>query len=193
MRLEKEVSRCPGSECPAGRSSGGRWWMELVRSGRTPQDLAREFEPNAQWVRQADREAGASKASGTNSAERDELSRLRRKNHRLRQERDILAKAAAWFAKDKTPSGSLNSWARTRPNSPSASSPAFCGSRLPATTLGGAGRLQRTPGLCGVSRRRLPITTRREPAHGPTSDLVGRVFTAPAPNLTCPCVGIHGL
>ena len=75
-----------------------RQMVELVRSGRTPQDLAREFEPNAQsiahWVRQA---------------EREELSRLRRENHRLRQERDILAKAAAWFAKDKTPSGSSSS------------------------------------------------------------------------------------
>ena len=79
-----------------------RQMVELVRLGRTPQDLAREFEPNAQsiadWVRQADREAGANKAGGTSSAEREELSRLRRENHRLRQERDILAKAAAWFA-----------------------------------------------------------------------------------------------
>jgi transposase len=87
--------------------------VELVRSGRSPQDLAREFEPNAQsivhWVRQADREAGTSKGGGTTGAEREELSRLRRENHRLRQERDILAKAAAWFAKDKTPSGSSNS------------------------------------------------------------------------------------
>ena len=90
-----------------------RQMVELVRSGRTPQDLAREFEPNAQsiahWVRQADREAGASKGGGTTSAERDELSRLRRENHRLRQERDILAKAAAWLARDKTPYGSSNS------------------------------------------------------------------------------------
>ena len=90
-----------------------RQMVELVRSGRTPQDLAREFEPNAQsiahWVRQADREAGASKGGGTSSAEREELSRLRRENHRLRQRRDILAKAAAWFARDKTPSGSSSS------------------------------------------------------------------------------------
>ena len=45
------------------------------------------------------------------SAEREELSRLRRENHRLRQERDILAKAAAWFARESkaTPSGSTGS------------------------------------------------------------------------------------
>ena len=45
-----------------------RQMVELVRSGRTPQDLAREFEPNAQsiahWVRQADREAGATQSDG---------------------------------------------------------------------------------------------------------------------------------
>ena len=40
-----------------------RQMVELVRSGRTPQELSREFEPTAQaiwnWVRQADRDAGA--------------------------------------------------------------------------------------------------------------------------------------
>lgn len=90
-----------------------RQMVELVRSGRAPQDLAREFEPNAQsiahWVRQADREAGGSKAGGPTSAEREELSRLRCENDRLHEERDILAKAVAWFARDKTPSGSSNS------------------------------------------------------------------------------------
>jgi transposase len=77
--------------------------IELVRSGRTPEDLAREFEPTAQsistWVKQADRDAGR-RADGPTSAEREELARLRRENHRLRQERDILAKAAAWFARE---------------------------------------------------------------------------------------------
>jgi transposase len=77
--------------------------VELVRSGRTPEDLAREFEPTPQsistWVKQAERDAGK-RAEGPTSAERDELNRLRRDNHRLRQERDILAKAAAWFARE---------------------------------------------------------------------------------------------
>jgi putative transposase len=44
-------------------------------------------------------------------------------------------------------------------------------------------RLMRQAGLRGVSRRRFPTTTRREPTHRPAHDLVGRVFTAPAPNL----------
>jgi transposase len=78
-----------------------RQMVDLARSGRTPEELAREFEPTAQsisaWVRQAERDAGK-RIEGPTSAEREELGRLRGENHRLRQERDILAKAAAWFA-----------------------------------------------------------------------------------------------
>ena len=91
-----------------------RQMVELVHSGRTPEDLAREFEPTAQsilnWVRQADRDAGR-RTDGPTSAEREELARLRRENQRLRQERDILAKAAAWFARESkvTPNGSTGS------------------------------------------------------------------------------------
>ena len=70
--------------------------VELVRSGRTPEELAREFEPTAQsianWVKQADPDAGK-RSDGPTSVEREELIRLRRENQRLRQERDILSKA----------------------------------------------------------------------------------------------------
>lgn len=80
-----------------------RQMVELVRSGRTPEELAREFEPTAQsivnWVKQADRDA-VKRSDGPTSAEREELIRLRRENQRLRQERDILSKAAAWFARE---------------------------------------------------------------------------------------------
>ena len=66
-------------------------------------ELAREFEPTAQsistWVKQAERDVGK-RTDGPTSADREELARLRRENHRLRQERDILAKAAAWFARE---------------------------------------------------------------------------------------------
>jgi transposase len=76
--------------------------IELVRAGRQPEDLAREFEPSAQairnWVAQADRDEGR-REDGVSSAEREELARLRRENRQLRLERDILAKAAAWFAR----------------------------------------------------------------------------------------------
>ena len=88
--------------------------IDLVRSGRNPESLSREFEPTAQtihnWVRQADLDEGR-RDDGATSAEREELRRLRRDNKRLRQEREILAKAAAWFARetDSVPPRSSNS------------------------------------------------------------------------------------
>jgi len=86
----------------------------LVREGRTPEALAREFEPSAQairnWVAQAEREAGR-RQDGLTMGEREELQRLRRENERLREEREILKKAAAWFAQESkaAPNGSSNS------------------------------------------------------------------------------------
>ncbi len=94
-----------------------RQMVELVRAGRDPADLAREFEPSAQairnWVAQADRgeSCGASKSDVLALAEREELARLRREVRQLRLERDILSKAAAWFARESgaVPSGSSRS------------------------------------------------------------------------------------
>jgi transposase len=86
-----------------------RRMVELVRAGRSPDDLAKEFEPTAQsirnWVTQAERDAGR-RLDGLTSDERQELTRLRRENRVLREEREILAKAAAWFA---TETGSVPS------------------------------------------------------------------------------------
>jgi len=77
--------------------------VELVRAGRTPEELSREFEPTAQsihnWVAQADRDEGR-RSDGLTTVERDELRRLRRENRQLRLEREILSKAAAWFARE---------------------------------------------------------------------------------------------
>ena len=77
--------------------------IDLVRAGRTPEELSREFEPTAQsirnWVVQGDRDEGRRK-DGLTTAERQEMVKLRREVRRLREERDILAKATAWFARE---------------------------------------------------------------------------------------------
>ena len=80
--------------------------VELVRAGRTPYELAKEFEPTAQtianWVVQADLDDGL-RTNGLTTAEKEELKRLRKENKRLRLEREILAKAAAWSARETDP------------------------------------------------------------------------------------------
>ncbi len=77
--------------------------VELARAGRSVQELAEEFEPSywtiRMWIKQADRDDGLS-ANGLTSEEREELRRLRRDNRQLKTEREILAKAAAWFARE---------------------------------------------------------------------------------------------
>ena len=79
--------------------------VELVRAGRTYADLEKEFGCTGwsirQWVKQADRDLGRGDG-GLTSAERQELTRLRRENRQLKLEREILSKAAAWFAKEST-------------------------------------------------------------------------------------------
>lgn len=94
-----------------------RQMVDLVRAGRSPEELAREFEPTAQsigaWVAAADKQEGRREEAvlGLATSERDELARLRRENKQLRLERDILSKAAAWFARETgaVPSGSSGS------------------------------------------------------------------------------------
>ena len=80
-----------------------RQMIDLVRAGRNPEELAKEFEPSAQairnWVAQADRDEGR-REDGLTTAEREELNRLRRENRQLKLEREILSKAAAWFARE---------------------------------------------------------------------------------------------
>jgi transposase len=77
--------------------------VELVRKGRTPEELARQFEPSAQatrnWVKQVALDAGE-RTDGLTTAEHDELRRLRREVRQLCEERAILSKVAAWFARE---------------------------------------------------------------------------------------------
>ncbi len=82
-----------------------RQMVELHRTGRSFDELAKEFGCTSwsirQWVKQADRDVGRGDG-GLSTAEREELTRLRRENRQLKEEREILSKAAAWFAKEST-------------------------------------------------------------------------------------------
>jgi len=77
--------------------------IELVRAGCSPNELVREFEPSAQairnWVKQTDLDQGQ-RQDGLTTDEHEELRRLRREVKQLRLEREILSKAAAWFARE---------------------------------------------------------------------------------------------
>ena len=83
--------------------------LELVRAGRKPEELAKEFELSAQtiwnWVKQTDLDSGR-RNEGLTTEEKDEVRGLRREVRALREEREILKKAAAWFARE---SGSIPS------------------------------------------------------------------------------------
>ena len=80
--------------------------VRLVREeGRSPSELAREFEPSAQsitnWIAQAEIDDG--KRGGLTTDEKAELRRLRSENRVLRMEKDLLEKAAAFFAAKNSP------------------------------------------------------------------------------------------
>lgn len=72
--------------------------VELVRAGRSADELAREFEPSAtairRWVEQADLDEGR-RTDGLTTAERKEVRELKRELRRVKLERDILAIATA--------------------------------------------------------------------------------------------------
>jgi len=79
--------------------------VELVRtSGKSVGEVCRDLDLTEtavrRWVAQTDIDAG--RRDGLTTAEREELSRLRRENRVLRKEREILRKAAAFFAKEAT-------------------------------------------------------------------------------------------
>ncbi len=84
--------------------------VELALAGRSCVALSEEFGPHettiSGWAKQAERDRGIRK-DGLTTEEQDELRRLRRENKQLKMEREILAKATAWFARetDKTPTG----------------------------------------------------------------------------------------
>ena len=75
--------------------------VQMLRAGRTPRELAESLGVSEQtlrnWRRQ-DQVDRHERDDGLTSDERDELRRLRRENARLKQERDLLKRAAAFFA-----------------------------------------------------------------------------------------------
>jgi transposase len=77
--------------------------LELVRQGRSIPDVAEALGITAQslrnWKRQDERDRGA-RDDGLASAEREELRELRKRVKRLEQERDILKRATALFARE---------------------------------------------------------------------------------------------
>jgi transposase len=87
--------------------------IELARHGRRVEELASEFSVSSQtirnWLKQADVDAG--RRDGLTTAEREEVTKLRKRVRQLEIERDILSKATAWFARetDSIPPRSSNS------------------------------------------------------------------------------------
>jgi transposase len=76
----------------------------LARSSQQPyaqtaRDLGVSYEALRGWMKQADLDEGV-RTDGLTTAEREELGRLRREVRVLKQEREILVKAAAFFAKE---------------------------------------------------------------------------------------------
>lgn len=75
--------------------------MRLLEAGRQPAELGRELGVTGQtlrdWLMRADLDAGI-RTDGLTNDEREELRQLRRRVHRLEQEKEILRKAAAYFA-----------------------------------------------------------------------------------------------
>ena len=92
------------------RSFTAEFKAEAVRlcqvGDRTVRQVAKELDLTEtalrDWVRRAEIDAGKGPPGALTTAEREELARLRRENKRLHMERDILKKAAAFFAKEST-------------------------------------------------------------------------------------------
>jgi transposase len=78
----------------------------IQEGGRTPRQLAADLgcseEAIRNWLKQAQLDAGQ-RTDGLTTAERAELRQLRAENRVLRMERDLLKKAAAFFARESEP------------------------------------------------------------------------------------------
>jgi transposase len=80
--------------------------VQMLRAGRTPRELAQSLGVSEQTLRNWRRQDQADRHERDDvvtSDEREELRRLRRENARLKQERDLLKRAAAFFAAENEP------------------------------------------------------------------------------------------
>jgi transposase len=96
------VSSMPKTR-PAYPEEFRREAVQMLRAGRTPRELALSLGVSAQTLRNWRRQEQVDRHErddGLTSDERDELRRLRRENVRLTQERDLLKRAAAFFARE---------------------------------------------------------------------------------------------
>lgn len=80
--------------------------VRLVAEGKPAAEVARDLDLTRSaldsWLRQAKTDAGKGPTGALTTSEKEELSRLRRENRELRMEREILKKAAAFFAIEST-------------------------------------------------------------------------------------------
>ena len=94
------VSNVPKTR-PAYPPEFRREAVQMLRSGRTPRELAQSLGVSEQTLRNWRRQSEADRRERTDvptSPELEELRQLRRENARLKQERDLLKRAAAFFA-----------------------------------------------------------------------------------------------
>ena len=78
----------------------------VIREGKSVPEVAKDLDLTEsalyEWVKRAKADQGKGKSGVLITAEREELSRLRKENRELKMERDILKKAAAFFAKESS-------------------------------------------------------------------------------------------
>src|SRR3954462_13524422 len=114
--------------------------VQMLRAGRTPRELAASLGVSEQTLRNWRRQAEADRRERTDvpsSSELEELRALRKENARLKQERDLLKRAAAFFAADSKPRGPPTGCPRRRrPESLSQCRAGSSASAAPATAGG---------------------------------------------------------
>jgi len=92
------------------RSFTPEYKAEVVKlaqtSGKSPGQIARELDLTETavraWIKQAEVDAGGGIRGALTTSEREELAALKREVKTLRMEREVLKKAAAFFAKETT-------------------------------------------------------------------------------------------